>query len=104
MTPTEGFSTAMLLGPLGGIVALAFASGAASGWGFCVLTLLRITNKHIERLENELRDEKKQCADQIAALTQRVKEVEDRYTNGMERQLSQVRQSSVAIIERGKDG
>lgn len=100
MNPNESFQAAMLLGPLGGIVALAYAAGAASGWGFCVLTVLRITNKQIERLETELRDEKKQCADQIAALTLRVKEVEDRYTNGMERQLSQVRQSSVEIIQR----
>lgn len=94
------FHAAMLLGPLGGIVAAAFAAGAASGWGFCVATILRITNKQIARLEKELADEKAECARAIHELRARVKEVEDRYTNGMERQLSQVRQSSVEIIER----
>lgn len=96
----EGFHATMLLGPLGGIVAGAFAAGAASGWGFCVATILRITNKQITRLEGDLSKEREDCQREIAELKARVKEVEDRYTNGMERQLSQVRQSSVEVIER----
>lgn len=110
MIGNEGFQAAMLLGPLGGVVALAYAAGAASGWGFCVLTVLRITNKQIERLEGELAEqktetaaEKAECARKISSLELRVKEVEDRYTHGMERQLSQVRHSSARVIWPGKD-
>lgn len=100
MTGADGFQVSMLLGPLGGIVALAYAAGAASGWGFCVLTVLRITNRQIERLEGELATEKAECARRISALESRVKEVEDRYTHGMERQLAQVRSSSEHLLER----
>lgn len=103
MTAVEGFSAAMLLGPLGGIVALAYAAGAASGWGFNMLTVLRITNKQIARLEGELASEKAECSRRIAALELRVKEVEDRYTHGMERQLGQVRQSTARVIWPGEN-
>lgn len=103
MTGVEGFQASMLLGPLGGIVALAYAAGAASGWGFCVLTVLRITNRQITRLEGELASEKAECARRISALESRVKEVEDRYTHGMERQLGQVRLSSENLLERRHD-
>jgi hypothetical protein len=103
MSGIEGFSTAMLLGPLGGIVALAYAAGAASGWGFCVLTVLRITNRQITRLEGELASEKADCARRLAALETRVKEVEDRYTHGMERQLGQIRDSSLRNLMRRDD-
>lgn len=100
MIGVEGFSASLLLGPLGGIVALAYAAGAASGWGFCVLTVLRITNRQIARLETALAEEKAECARKISALENRVKEVEDRYTHGMERQLGQVRESSNRMLRR----
>ena len=103
MSEIEGFSAALLLGPLGGIVALAYAAGAASGWGFCMLTILRITNKQITRLEGELATEKAECGRKIAALELRVRDVEDRYTHGMERQLGQIRVSSVQMFERQRD-
>jgi hypothetical protein len=99
MTGIEGFSASLLLGPLGGIVALAYAAGAASGWGFCVLTVLRVTNKQIARLEGE----HAACERKIVALEARVKEVEDRYTHGMERQLGQVRSSSLRNLTRLDD-
>lgn len=109
MIGNESFSAAMLLGPLGGIVALAYAAGAASGWGFCVLTVLRITNRQITRLEGELAQqkaetaaEKADCARRINSLELRVREVEDRYANGMERQLGQVRQSTSRVIWPGR--
>lgn len=88
----------MLLGPLGGVVALAFAAGAAAGWGFCVATILRVTNKQIARLEKELEQERADCAREIAELKQRLQIVEDRYTTGMERQLGQIRRSSRRIL------
>lgn len=107
MNADAAFHVSDLLGPTGGVVALAYAAGAASGWGFCVATVLRITNRQIRRLEDEVRDEKRarqdekdDCDRKIEALAARVREVEDRYTHGMERQLSQVRQSSVALIRR----
>jgi len=98
MSDPNAFHISMLLGPLGGWLALAYAAGAASGWSFCTFTVLRITNKQIKRLEEDLEKEKLDCAREINDLKARVKEVEDRYTSGMENQLRQVRESSLRVL------
>jgi len=79
----------LALGPAGGLIGIAFGMGAAAGWGFAAKTVLKMAER--ERLE---------CHRQLEAAQARVKEVEDAYRHGMERQLGQVRQSSVTLIER----
>lgn len=91
MITPSAFNVSFLLGPFGGIVALAYAAGCASGWAFSSRTVLKIVIK-----------EREECERRIAALENRVRELEERYFGGMERQLMQVRDSSVRIIDRGR--
>jgi hypothetical protein len=71
------FDTAQLIGPLGGALAAAFGGGAVAGYGFCVKTILNLSNKRIETLEDEVRQEKAECKAAMATLTQRQRELED---------------------------
>ena len=95
------------------MLALAFGGGAAAGWGFCQKTVLALSGKatdkliafmEVERererseLSEERERERRECTERIDALEARLKEVENRYMNGMERQLAQIRQSTVAVI------
>ena len=92
-------------GPIGGLLAAAFGTGCVSGWGFAMkLMTARI---------NDLRDECKRrdelhaqhLADanaRITAMDARLAELDDFLIKGMKNQLSQVRSSTNAMIERGK--
>lgn len=114
-----------LAGPLGGLLALAFAAGAGGGWGFCSLTMLRVTKEQMEKVEKNANDqiadlkltaahEREECDRRIRKveeaaerdrqdrmnLEKRVQELADRYMHGMERQLGQIRDSSEKFIKR----
>jgi len=94
------FHFSYLLGPFGGIVALAFGAGSGLGWSFAIRTVFKLTKAQVAELKDENRREREECERRINALEARVKEVEDRYTSGMERQLAQVRESGARIIGR----
>jgi predicted phosphoribosyltransferase len=85
------------LGPLGGLLAMTWGAGAMMGYGFAHKTI----GKRVGELRDDMRRSEQRCDTAIKDLVDRVREVEDRYTHGMERQLGQARQSTVAIIERG---
>lgn len=59
---------------------------------------MRLMKARIDDLKLDLERER----EARRALDLRVKEVEDRYTNGMERQLGQVRKSSYEVIVDGQ--
>lgn len=110
------FSLKDLLGQTGGALALAYGAGAASGWAFAIRTAFRAVKKQvedqrdnhktqIERLTDECRRDKEECERRIAHLEAWVKEQGDRYTSGLERQLTQARQSAESMtgrIDRGR--
>jgi hypothetical protein len=73
----QGLEAQALAGPLGGALAAAFAGGAIAGYGFCVRTILKISNGRIASLEGQVKDEKEECRRQIEALTRRQRELED---------------------------
>lgn len=85
--------TVDLLGPFGGLLALAFGGGWVGGYGFAAKTVLKIANSRIdelkadmtaaeERHEREVRAERVRCDKMMADLTQRVRELEDRNWRG----------------------
>lgn len=98
------FDFSQLVGPLGGIVAGAFGAGTVSGYGFASRTL----GKRIEELKGDLAavksdqaEERRLHREDLGKLADRLREIEDRTYNGMERQLAQARQSTAVIVERG---
>lgn len=55
VAPTVGVGWGDLAGPLGGALAAAFAGGAIAGYGFCVRTILKISNGRIAGLEETIK-------------------------------------------------
>lgn len=86
-----------LTGPLGGIIAAAYGAGAVMGFGFAHKTV----GKRVAELKEDMRLDKLDCDTRITDLTRRMREVEDRYLNGMERQLVQSRESTVRVLRDG---
>ncbi|PTQ13720.1 hypothetical protein CLG96_00090 [Sphingomonas oleivorans] len=80
-------------GPLGGLLSLAFASGAIAGWGFA----MKLMSSRIAELKADC--EKRDCEQKeaIAKLEARLTELDNFLLHGMERQLAQLRQPSAAV-------
>lgn len=77
-------STESLSGPTGGLLAAAFGAGCIGGYGFCVRTILKISNGRIAALEAEVtrareetKEERAECGRAMEALRQRQRELED---------------------------
>lgn len=81
------FSASSLLGPNGGLIGLAYAAGAGSCWFFMQRTVFKIVTR-----------EREACEKRLAALEEQVRELNDRYTAGLERQLWQVRESTYQVF------
>ena len=76
-----------------------------SGWTFAHKTL----TKHISGLKDDIsllrieaKHDKDDCDKQLALLQNRIKEVEDRGYQGLERQLGQVHNSALHLIRNGR--
>ena len=82
------------LGPLGGLLSVAFAMGCIAGWGFA----MKLMKSRIDDLKADMAREREECREDISELKAQIKTLNDFMLHGMERQLAQVRQSSVAII------
>lgn len=85
-------------GPIGGILAAAYGAGAVSGWTFAH----KIVGKQIRMLRDDMAEDKADCDKRIADLTNRLRVVEDRGYQGLERQLGQVHNSALHIIRNGR--
>lgn len=84
------------IGPLGGVLCVAFAMGCVAGWGFA----MKLMKGRIDDLKADMVRERDECRDEISELKVQVKTLNDFMLHGMERQLAQVRESSVQLIRR----
>lgn len=100
--PGVAFSASELMGPVGGLVGLAFAAGATAGWNFAVRTVLKLTTKRFDDLKETTTAEQQKCEVRVAALEQEMKALRDQYTDGLERQLQQVRESTIRMMSEGQ--
>jgi Tfp pilus assembly protein PilO len=74
------------------------------GYGFAQRTLnKRVTDaeQQVETLRADMKERDEKCDERIEDITSRLREIEDRYMNGMERQLAQARESGLQLIDRG---
>lgn len=68
---------AWLQGENGGMLAVAFASGAVSGFGFAQRILVKSANERISELKSEINHERDNCRKEIDLLKERVRELEE---------------------------
>lgn len=117
MIPSDvAFSVKDLLGQVGGALAIAYGAGAASGWAFAIRTAFRSVKRQveeqrdahaqqIERMEQAHRRSQEDCDRRITQLEREMRDLSERYTAGLERQLAQARQSAEEMtgrIDRGR--
>lgn len=86
------------LGPIGGVLCVTWGAGAMMGYAFAERTL----GKRVSDLRADMLADRAKCAAEVADLTHRLREVEDRAFNGMERQLAQSRQSAAYLLKDGQ--
>lgn len=91
------FSVQSLLGQNGGIIAIAYGAGAASGWAFAISTAYRSMKTQLSEQRDAHKRAQDDCDRRIADLERWVKEQGDRYTQGLERQLAQARDSAARM-------
>ena len=87
----------MLAGPLGGLLAGSWGTGAVMGYSFAAKTI----GRQVRSLRADMDKSEAKCREDIRDLTARLRTVEDRAYNGLERQLGQVRESTVHLIDGG---
>ena len=66
-----------LTGAAGGTLALAYAAGCASGYGFAIRTAYRAVKQRLDKVEEDAREERANCRMEILILTTRQRELED---------------------------
>lgn len=86
--------TNQFIGPLGGLVCIAFAMGCIAGWGFAV----KLLKAQITEIKADMQREREDCHTRLADHARRIVELEDRSFHGMERQLVANRDATVRVI------
>jgi len=71
------FDPTTLAGANGGLLAIAFGAGCASGYGFAIRTAYRAVKQRLDKVEQDAREERANCRMEILSLTTRQRELED---------------------------
>jgi hypothetical protein len=69
--------------------------GCAAGWGFA----MKLMKTRIDDLKADMAREREECREEIKGLKEQVGRLNDFMFHGMERQLSQVRESTVRVLQ-----
>lgn len=97
------FDPSTLLGPLGGLIAIAYGAGAASGYAFCLRTMYKILKAHTDKTEQQC---EKRCDELEEACHQKdaeIKQLNERLIFGLERQKIATHDAGVYLIEKKED-
>ena len=66
-----------MTGELGGLLAVAFGTGCASGYGFAIRTAYQAVKDRLNKVEADAREEQGKCEAKISSLEMRQRELED---------------------------
>lgn len=94
----------LLSGPLGGTLGLMLFIGGAAGWKFRERTYDTFCTQRIAEMQEAMKREREECDARIADLTRRMDRWEKLATGGMLREIAQLHDSGVRLIEGGFDG
>lgn len=82
-------------GPVGGILAIAYGAGAASGWFFCLRTMYKLLADQSKKVEDD-------CKVQLEEERAEHKLTRERLLLAMDREKAQIHQSLPVIFGRQK--
>ena len=94
--------TQSLLGPSGGQLAIAFGAGCAAGYAFCIRTVYKLLGNHSDSRHNDCMKRIEELASENKKLNDRIVTLEERLYMGSNRQLAQVHESSVKLLDEGQ--
>lgn len=92
------------IGPRGGELAIAFATGCGAGYAFCVRTIHKMLQTHSDAAHEECVRRITKLEEEKRELSDRVQLIEERWMMGANRQLAQVHDSSVRVLGAEKLG
>lgn len=92
------FDPSSLTGPLGGVIAVAYGAGAASGYAFCLRTLYKLLKAQLDKDENEANERIKGLISTCAARDRQIEILQDRLLYGLDRQKSQISRAGLSLL------
>lgn len=93
----------LLAGPLGGTLGLMLFVGGTAGWKFHGRTYDTFCTQRIAEMQELMKREREECDTRIADLTARMDRWEKLATGGLMREIAQLHDSGVQLIERSRD-
>lgn len=94
-----------LTGPLGGIIAIAYGAGAASGYAFCLRTMYKILKAQADKDEQGCKQRILELTNEKNDLLRQVETLQERLIGGLERQQMQTSIAGQTLLKkRTEDG
>lgn len=87
------------LGSNGGQIAIAFGTGCAAGYAFCVRTIHQMLKTHSEHAHDECIKRIEKLEEEKQKLADRLHLIEERWMMGTERQKLQLSDSSIHLLD-----
>lgn len=97
------FDPSSFLGPFGGLIAVAYGAGAASGYAFCLRTMYTVLKSQNDKHEKNCEEEITELKKIIAEKDQDIKALNERLIFGVERQRLATHDAGVYLIEKQKE-
>lgn len=104
------FDPSTLTGPLGGIIAIAYGAGAASGYAFCIRTMYKILKSQSDKDEEECKErlleankEIERLQEKCEGMTGEIRVLNERLILGINRQQEQTRESGMRLLGKYRD-
>lgn len=104
------FDPSTLTGPLGGIIAIAYGAGAASGYAFCLRTMYKILRTQADKDESECKERLLEANKEIERLQEKcdtrdgeIRVLNERLIMGIERQRLQANESGLKLLGKYED-
>ncbi len=91
------------LGPVGGLIAIAYGAGAASGYAFCLRTMYKILKSQSEKDEKKCEDEVEEYKKKNAELERECKALNERLIFGIEHQREATHNAGMYLLGKMED-
>lgn len=98
------FDPSSFLGPFGGLIAIAYGAGAASGYAFCLRTMYTILKGNSEKTEKGHEDEITELKKAIQERDQQIQVLNDRLVFGLERQQRATHDAGLYLLDKKDSG
>jgi phosphoenolpyruvate-protein kinase (PTS system EI component) len=97
------FDPSSFLGPIGGLIAIAYGAGTASGYAFCLRTMYQIVKAQSDKNEKNCEHELEELKQKLEQKEAEIRTLNERLIYGLERQKLATHNAGVYLIEKKED-